>query len=128
MREFTFTVRCTLWTQNTNDHIHHFKRADLIAEARGAAKYEALDKKVPRQLRRVRIEITPLQGPRGPSGDPGAYWPVAKAVVDGLRDAKVLDDDTDTYVSAIELRAAKRVPANRQGLEVTIVEDDGQQV
>lgn len=43
----------------------------------------------------VRLEYTPTRG-RGP--DPDNLWPTAKAAVDGLQRAGVLDDDTQADV------------------------------
>lgn len=119
----TLTVHCELWTQNANDRMHWRPRAKKISDARWAARIAALAARVPKGLGRARISVTPLQGPRGPSGDPGAYLPTVKACLDGLRDAGVLTDDTDTYVEAIELLPSERVTAHDTGLRIQLTSE-----
>lgn len=128
MSTYDLVVRCKLWTQNANDRMNHWRRSERISEMRGAAKIEARQARLPFGIRRARIIVTPLQSTRGPAADPGAYWPPVKAAIDGLRDARCLIEDTDVYVSAIELRASARVPTREQGLRLTIIEDDEQHV
>ena len=107
-------VICDVWTQNTNDRINRFQRAELISAARWAGKIEAMRAKIPR-LGRVSIKAQPMQA-RGTLADPGAHLPAVKAIVDGLRDAKVIDDDTDEFVTNIDMLPAVRTTARAAGV------------
>jgi hypothetical protein len=120
---YTLRVAGQLWTQNANDRMNHWKRSRLIKAMREAAWAEAKIVRLPFGIKRASITVVPLQGPRGPDADPGAYWPPVKAAVDGLRDARCLVEDTKEYVAGIELLPCERVQSAReQGLVLTIVE------
>ena len=56
-----------------------------------------------------RIHAWPYQQ-KGTLADTGSHMPVVKAVVDGLRDAGVLKDDTGREVLAITMHAPARGP------------------
>jgi hypothetical protein len=109
-------VTCELWTVNAERSAHWRKHRAKTVAARWAAKIAAMEAKIPTMTGRVHIQAEPLQGRRGPAGDPGAYAPPVKAAIDGLRDAGVLVDDTDRYVSAIEHLPSRRVDARDVGL------------
>jgi hypothetical protein len=109
-------ITCKLWTVNAERRgMHWSDRAELVGAVRWAAKIAALEAKVP-HLDRVEILAQPLQSKRGPAADTGAYASPVKAAIDGLRDARVLDDDTYRFVSSIEHLPSIRVEAREVGL------------
>lgn len=112
-------VVCDVWTVNAERRMFWRERNDKVQAARWAAKILAMSEKVPR-LGRVSIEATPLQGPYGPDADPGAHEPVIKAVVDGLRDAGVLEDDTPEFVARIDSRPPERVKKGATGVRLIL--------
>ena len=99
------TVTAQLWTANAARKMHHMTEAQLVGEARWAAKVLALEEvskwRHPQMGGRafgdsfvryhspVRIVARPIQA-RAPLADPGAHAPVVKAIIDGLVDARVL--------------------------------------
>lgn len=96
-----------LWTVNSERANHWTRRADSTAIWRRSAFIEA------RRLGRnaftepVAIHVQPYQR-RGALADAGAHAMVAKAAIDGLVDAKVLQDDTPEFVSKIVFHAPER--------------------
>lgn len=96
--------------------MHWRKRGELVSAMRWAAKIEAMEAKIPKQLHRVAITATPMQGRRGPAADPGSFSSPVKAAIDGLRDAGVLVDDTDRYVAEVRHLPSLRVDAREVGL------------
>jgi hypothetical protein len=117
-------VCCDLWTVSRERSAHWAVRDELVAQARGAGKVTALQALQEGRLvrfghQRVVIEVTPYQC-RGNLADPGNHYPPAKAVVDGLRDAGVLDDDTGEYVAEVKMLAPVKTPARMNGLRLVI--------
>lgn len=112
---YELTVNCALWTVNAERAMFWRKHRTMTTGVRWSTKIAALHAKVPR-LDRVSIVVEPLQSRRGPAADVGAYSGPAKAAIDGLRDAHVLVDDTDRYVSSIQYLPSRRVDAKDVGL------------
>lgn len=79
--------------------LHHYARAAYDAEWRGIFHLLAIEQHLPR-LGLVHITVA-QQCRRLPLPDPGANYPTAKAAIDGLCDAGVLDDDTGTHVTEV---------------------------
>lgn len=117
--DFELMVFCPLWTVNAERRMHWATRNEKTQGARAAAKVLALSAHLP-HLERVSITIEPHQGPNGPLADTGAHEPVVKAVVDGLRDAGVLIDDTSVYVANINSLPPLRVKARDVGLRIIL--------
>lgn len=67
----------------------------------------------------VRIEVTPIL-PDRKMQDTGACYPTAKAAIDGLVDAGVIDDDAPEYVPTI-LFNSPVVSKGTGGLEILII-------
>jgi hypothetical protein len=101
--EYSLFVPTFIWTQSRNNSTNHYQRAEWIGAARKAAWAKALEAKLP-VMGLVEISATPHQG-RGTLADPGNHFPAVKAVIDGLRDAKVLTEDTKDYVKALTMEA-----------------------
>lgn len=108
-------IVCEVWTLNAERRLHWGRRGELTKQARWAAKIEAMRMKVPPMEGKVNIRAVPMQA-RGPLADPGAHFPVVKAVIDGLRDARVLTDDTQKYVSANDMDPPIKTKAGATGI------------
>ncbi len=80
------------WTTNTERSWSPFKRASKVAFWRARGQVVALVLEIP-HLEAVRVRAHPLVSNRRGLQDVGGCFPCVKAVVDGLVDAKVLDDD-----------------------------------
>ncbi|HVX20906.1 MAG TPA: hypothetical protein VHB02_06145 [Acidimicrobiales bacterium] len=106
-----------LLTVNAERTLHYRTRARIVKEWRWAAKVEAKTQKLPR-FAWCDIAVSIVQQ-RGPLADPGAHYPVVKAVVDGLVDAGVLLGDTGQYVRLITQSAPIKGPWNLVGLMLT---------
>lgn len=114
---YEIKIGCPLWTVNkeVSGRLHWRERNELVGQVRWAAKIRAMELCVP-MLNRVEIVAQPQQSRRGPAGDPGAYASPVKAAIDGLRDAKVLLDDTEKYVAHVKHLPSARVEAKDVGL------------
>lgn len=115
----TIEIICEVWTVNRERNMHWAKVNDLVQRARFATKILAMQQKIP-NLGRVSILAEPRQGPYGPDADPGAHEPVIKACVDGLRDARVLTNDTPEFVATIESLPPVRVKKGGTGLKLVL--------
>lgn len=107
-------IPCELWSVNSDRTMHWARRQDKVNATRWAAKIAALDHKIP-TLDRVTITAQPRQA-RGTLADPGNHMPPVKACIDGLRDARVLTDDTGVYVANIDMLAPVRVATKQVGI------------
>lgn len=119
---YELRVHGPIWTVNAEvrGSMHWRKRGELVSAMRWAAKVEAMQAKVPKQLHRVEITATPMQDRRGPAADPGAYASPVKAAIDGLRDAGILVEDTDRYVAQVRHMPSVRVDARDVGLIIQL--------
>lgn len=115
-RAWTLTIPLPTFTVNGTRQLHHHALAKLVREYRGTTKMLARAARIP-HLDRIAIEATPfgLQIRQ----DTGACTPATKAAIDGLRDARIIDDDTPAIVCTITHHAPRRGPA---GLHLLIVD------
>jgi len=122
LRQHTFTVHGDLFTVNGERKLNRFARSTKVKAWRDAAKSVAEHPSncgvVP--FRHVVIEAEIYQH-SGTLGDAGGHAPVVKAVVDGLVDAGVLDDDSGSYVEKISYYAPYRT-ADRAHIKLTLLE------
>ena len=102
----TFSLSGPLLTTNRERAGSRFVRAANVAEWRRSAQFVAREKKIPR-LEVVIAEFRPFQA-KGRLADAGAHFPSAKAILDGVVDAGVLEDDDPRYVVAITMHAPVR--------------------
>jgi Holliday junction resolvase RusA-like endonuclease len=107
------------WTTNAERRWHHYKRAQVVRDARARWAWHALAARVPR-LDRVEIDVRPHSKDRRWKPDVAACYPAVKAAIDGLVDARVLEDDDDRHVVA--LRFLPVVIGERNGLEIVVTE------
>lgn len=87
---------------NANDRLHRQEAARRTKAIRAAAKRQALDDLIP-HLDRAHIVFEYLP-PDNRRRDSANWQPSAKAAVDGLVDAGVLDDDDHTRVTGPDPR------------------------
>lgn len=95
-RSWTLVIpRAAEWL-NANSRKHHAQEAKAIAEWRRAAGWLARAAKLP-HLHRAHIEATLHFGDKR-RRDTANYHPTVKAIVDGLVDHGLLDDDSHEYL------------------------------
>lgn len=104
---------------NSNDRLHIRVKALRTAALREAAFEAAGHANLP-HLGRAHIYCHLRAGDRR-RRDPGNWYPSAKACVDGLVDAGVLDDDDHTRVIGPDMRLAPEMVRGGQ-LVITLIE------
>ena len=108
------------WTANAERGWHHYKRAQVVRDARERWAWLAKIEHIP-ALARISIEATPLRVNARSMPDVAACYPAVKAAIDGLVDAGVVEDDNPFHVTRITFRAPE--VANRDGLRLRICEE-----
>jgi hypothetical protein len=114
---WTFFVPTALLTANRQRTQSHHTWGPMNKATRQASCVLARKAKVPR-LEQVGIEVQPVQT-KGVLADPGAHAPTAKAVIDGLVDAGVLEDDSGKVVAYLQMWAPWKGP--EEGIYVSVV-------
>lgn len=110
------------WTTNQErKRGSHYERSEQTKWWREAFRDAALEANVP-HFQAITIEVTPIL-PDRKIQDTGACYPAAKAAIDGLVDAGVIDDDAPKYVPTITFHSP--VLSNYAGLEVLITPEIG---
>jgi crossover junction endodeoxyribonuclease RusA len=104
-------------TTNKVANLHRRTWAKHTEETRGRWHLLALEANVP-HLNACRITVTPLHANRTSPQDVAACAPEAKAAIDGLVDAGILDDDDPTHVLLVTFTAPLVCGVN--GLELRI--------
>lgn len=102
LRAWSIVVPLPVWTVNAQRQMHHHALAKLVREYRGTTCMLARSCKIP-HLDRIALEFTP-SGPQIRQ-DTAAAAPAAKALLDGLVDAGVVDDDGPRFVPRITFLA-----------------------
>lgn len=105
---------------NQNDRTHRMAVARLTKAWRWAGLVAAKDARLPTFTRQVHITAS-IHKLHGRQYDAANWAPTAKAVVDGLRDAGVLLEDSNKYVIGPDMRAGERA-TGRAYLALTIEE------
>jgi hypothetical protein len=119
--EFSLFVPGTVFTLNGERKLTPHERAARVKLWRHAA-WGVVNQHRPhhRGLTDVRIVATPFLG-SARSQDVGGCFPVVKAAIDGLVDARVMDDDGPTIVKELAFRASERAPSRGgEGLRLDI--------
>jgi len=100
---FQVFVPGQIWTINRERNINRYERADMVAQLRKTTRIVALQAMRANGGSRwaftcpVTVEFLPYQKP-GVIADTANHLPACKAVLDGLIDAGLLDDDSPKYV------------------------------
>lgn len=113
-RRFRVAMPPRLLLLNSNQRLHHHRRADITRVLRRAA--WAASRDVPR-LERAHI-IGVLHPEDRQRRDPANWYPSFKACVDGLVDQGVLDDDDHTRVLGPDMRLGHVVSGSRLVLHI----------
>lgn len=113
-RRFRVAMPPRLLLLNSNQRLHHHRRADITKVLRRAA--WAASRDLP-HLERAHI-IGVLHPEDRQRRDPANWYPSFKACVDGLVDQGVLDDDDHTRVVGPDMRIGHVVSGSRLVLHV----------
>ncbi|MEU6475360.1 hypothetical protein ABZ858_00445 [Streptomyces sp. NPDC047017] len=113
-RRFRVALPPRLLLLNSNQRLHHHKRAELTRVLRRAA--WAASRKVP-HLERAHI-IGVLHPEDRQRRDPANWYPSFKACLDGVVDQGVLDDDDHTRVVGPDMRLGEVVTGSRLVLHI----------
>jgi crossover junction endodeoxyribonuclease RusA len=115
-----FTVRGKLISLNAERSTHFMPRSEAIRQWRTDSYWEAKAAGLP-HLDRVSVIVQPVQH-RSVLQDAGNCYPVAKACIDGLCDAGVLDGDDGQYVTALTMLAPKRATNGTDYITIELVQ------
>lgn len=116
---FTLRYDQRPWTLNVERQGNRWKRADLVREWRKAFAVLAKAEKIP-QLERVFVLASPEVATRRSIPDTGACIGAAKAAIDGLVDAGVLDGDGPDRVLLLAFSAP--IVTGRDALVVHVID------
>lgn len=106
---------------NANDRLHHHAKAKLTRAWREVAAATVNSGWHPDHYYRVHITVA-IRWPDNIRRDPGNWYPTAKAIVDGLVDAELIHDDSDTYVVGPDLRRERPNGPARVTVTITPLE------
>ena len=109
------------FTTNGERRLVPMQRAHLVKKWREAFRYLAVEANIPHYLRDVSIIVTPYYKDNRAVSDCGGVAPAAKAAIDGLVDANVMEDDNPKFLKFLGFRAP--VIGHGDGLELEIVGD-----
>ncbi|WP_346007439.1 hypothetical protein [Janibacter terrae] len=104
---YTLTIPAPDQWINANDRTHRMAVARLTKAWRNAAYWAAKDARLPVIREHVRVTAS-VHKLHGRQYDATNWAPTAKACVDGLRDAGVLLDDSNKYVTGPDMRPGER--------------------
>jgi hypothetical protein len=97
-----------VWIESNGGHGHWATTSGAIASWRTAGKLYAHKARLPHILLPVTITAH-VHRTDNRRADAANRYPTAKAVIDGIVDAGVLDDDSDRYVTGVMMKAGARV-------------------
>lgn len=106
------------WTANAERRLHPMQRHVLVKKWREAFFLLAIEQHLPHYLTDVKVIVTPYLESRRGTQDVGAAFPAAKAAVDGLVDAKVMEDDNPRILTFLGFNAP--IFGQGNGLELEI--------
>lgn len=109
--------RTALWL-TANDRRKWWAKAPLVRQWRALGRKAATEAALP-PLDRVQVKAY-VHRARGGRFDPSNWADTAKAVLDGIVDARVIEDDSHEYVIGPDMRAGE--PREVPALVLTITE------
>lgn len=114
-------VPCAVYSLNDESQKGHWApRARIRKQIRDDAAQVARAAKIPRQTVPVQLIVEPFEC-RVKLTDAGNCMASAKAAIDGLRDAGVLDDDSPKFVRAVTFLSGRKVSGKQhEGLRLVI--------
>jgi crossover junction endodeoxyribonuclease RusA len=101
---------------------NRFRRAQIVKVWREAAAWQVRADQWP-PMRQVKVEVWPVKVNRQGTPDVGSCFPSYKAMLDGIVDAGVLDDDGPEIVVEVTFRPALLLGWNGVRLKMTEVGD-----
>ena len=104
---------------NMNQRLHWAVKAERTRQWRTLARFKAAQAKIPTGLDRVHI-MAYVHRTDNRSFDAHNYLPTAKAIVDGLVDYRLIDDDDNSRLTGPDMRPGEK--RNRSGVTITIKE------
>lgn len=107
------------WTSNTERRWHHHQRAEAVRRWRAAFALLAREARLG-HLDVVHVTVTPFLASRRGMQDVAGCFPAAKAAIDGLVDAGVLDDDTPEHLRSLMFLGP--VTGHGDALELVVTE------
>jgi len=119
-RSWSLDIPGELLTHNKERASHWSVRSRIAKQWRTDAHWLTIGARIP-HLERCSFDIR-IEQSRGRLADTGAHEPVAKAAIDGLVDAGVLDDDTGAHVTGITFHPPTRPADKIDRLILTITE------
>tara|TARA_Y100000004_G_scaffold197300_1_gene270983 strand:+ start:238 stop:621 length:384 start_codon:yes stop_codon:yes gene_type:complete len=93
-----------LFTLNTERGWHHHKRAKHVKQWREASCLVAQEMKMPK-MEEIEVTFIPYKLNRKNMADTGGHFPIAKACIDGLIDAGVIEDDGPDVVTSLTFKS-----------------------
>lgn len=109
----------TLFQCGANARLHPMARHRITQEIRRTMRATAIHA----GLKPIHVPVTILvvqhPAPGARTIDPDNVAPIAKAAIDGLRDARVLADDSPAYVTQVAYTVGDRVPGGQLVLHLT---------
>lgn len=126
-RRYTIALPPGLTLLNSNQRPHHHKRATITAVLRGAVvTVVTADRDLSAELRAARPGpllqrahvLGVLHPPTAGRRDPANWYPSFKAAVDGLVDARILEDDDDLHLLGPDMRLGSKVKGSQLVLHV----------
>lgn len=122
-RTFTIALPAGLKLLSLNDRLHYGERYRRTQELKRAACVLALSQKIPR-LERVSV-VVEYQPRDKRERDPDNISPSGKAALDGIVAAKILTDDSKTYVTGVRCTIGEPYLGGRLVLHLTEVAATG---
>jgi len=107
---------------NANQRLHWAKRAHLTRYWRERGKIAATNAQIP-WMSKAHVTVT-VHKTTNHRFDPANLAPTAKAIVDGLVDAGVLDDDDRTRLVGPDMRAGERRDVRQLVVTITPLEQE----
>lgn len=104
---------------NMNQRLHWAVKAERTRNWRTLARFTAAQHKIPTGLDRVHI-MAYVHRTDNRSFDAHNYLPTAKAIVDGLVDHKLIDDDDNSRLTGPDMRPGDK--REQAGITITIKE------
>lgn len=123
MRSWDLTHQARPPTMNAYRRLHHYDRAAVDLEWRQTFAWLARAARVPR-LDAALVTVAQTCR-RPPLPDVGACFPIAKAAIDGLVDARVIPDDDPAHLLALTFVAPTRSDLDRFLLIVQEADPEG---
>lgn len=113
------SAKYDLFQCGANARHNRWQKAAIVKQLRGDAKQIAQSQRLPRLTGPVTVLAVQHPAPGKRTRDAENIAPLVKALIDGLRDAGVLVNDSAKYVPAVTYTVGERVPRGQLVLHLT---------